>query len=388
MKRGQLIIFLSYAPASGKSMRMIKHAKKLIAENKRVNIASSNWNNRPDTFNLACRIWPDFFVSDSSMNKNNVNYDVLSPLVSDFVIFDEASFLDINDQKIYEIILDTLNAGVSVLTSINIQKFDEVSESTKKYTHISIKNTIPISFLEIASKIIYIDTPIEVLFSRYAKMNLTDDNNRYLLPDNIQIYKNIADKIISRYTNVTCDHYNRTDCNNFMETAISLASAGFWVEPLFPYSKKRIKSIPPTKDVDKIKDIWTQYPNANLAMPLSMRYNNIIVFDLDIKNGKNGLNTLAQWESSKELHFPLTSISKTGSGGFHMYYHNNTGRKIRSIQNIMDGIDIRAEDAYIVLPPSLHPCGCFYEWFSDDIYNISESDLAVYDFLEENNGFL
>lgn len=61
--------------------------------------------------------------------------------------------------------------------------------------------------------------------------------------------------------------------------------------------------------------------------------------------------------------YPTQLISRTGSGGYHLFYQYPT--KVSHIGNrvgLFDGIDLRADGGFIVLPPTVHPSGGRYEW--------------------------
>lgn len=61
--------------------------------------------------------------------------------------------------------------------------------------------------------------------------------------------------------------------------------------------------------------------------------------------------------------YPTERIAKSGGGGYHLYYRypdgvSNVPNKVR----IQEGVDIRADGGFIVLPPTIHPSGNRYEW--------------------------
>lgn len=75
-----------------------------------------------------------------------------------------------------------------------------------------------------------------------------------------------------------------------------------------------------------------------------------MVVDIDNKNGG-----LGHWEIFEEEHnLSLeTPTVRTGGGGFHIYFEQPDSLEIRnSTSKLADGIDIRADGGYVVLPPS------------------------------------
>lgn len=100
-------------------------------------------------------------------------------------------------------------------------------------------------------------------------------------------------------------------------------------------------------------DQWrTRWPRCNWGgrPPLGQ-----FVLDVDPRNG--GMDTLGQLELA---HGPLprTRTARTGSGGLH-YWFSYDGPVLGRLGA---GLDIKSNTGYLVLPPSVHPCGEPYEW--------------------------
>ena len=70
--------------------------------------------------------------------------------------------------------------------------------------------------------------------------------------------------------------------------------------------------------------------------------------------------------------FPTGLISKTGGGGYHLYYRYPAGvEKVSNRVRIYEGVDIRGDNGFIVLPPTMHKSGERYKW-------ISTGDIGVF----------
>lgn len=162
--------------------------------------------------------------------------------------------------------------------------------------------------------------------------------------------------------------------DSLKESAIRYAKKGFKVFPLAPQSKSKqvLKSWKEeaTQDLSKIEQWWTQNPYYNIGLVTG---NGLFVIDVDIKNNKNGFQSLQH--HGKEL--PTTVKVKTPSGGIHLYYHAE--KPISNKVNLYDGIDIRGEGGYVVAPPSMinHQA---YQFENDSV--IAKANEKVYKFLE------
>ena len=61
--------------------------------------------------------------------------------------------------------------------------------------------------------------------------------------------------------------------------------------------------------------------------------------------------------------WPTRLVSRTGSGGYHLFYQYPQGvGRISNRVRIFEGADLRADGGFIVLPPTLHASGGRYEW--------------------------
>ena len=103
---------------------------------------------------------------------------------------------------------------------------------------------------------------------------------------------------------------------------------------------------------------WDTMPEANIAIACGKR-SGIVVLDVDAGHG--GYESLTVlFEKYGPL--PTTPVSKTGSGGEHIFF-KHPGIEIRnSAGKLGKGLDIRGDGGYVVAPPSIHPNGNVYEW--------------------------
>lgn len=147
------------------------------------------------------------------------------------------------------------------------------------------------------------------------------------------------------------------DQEQLKAAALRLAAMGARVFPLQPGGKlPAVKAWPKwaTSDPERIAAIWSKGAfNVGVAMGEGW-----VGLDIDMKNGANGLASLA------ELGVELQGfVVATPSGGRHVYYHgpdvgNSAGR-------LGAGLDVRGVHGYLVGPGSVVEAGA-YTLVSDD----------------------
>ena len=88
----------------------------------------------------------------------------------------------------------------------------------------------------------------------------------------------------------------------------------------------------------------------------------ITVIDIDVGDGKLGAET---WQELIAEHGePNTLMSKTGSGGMHVFFKYNAALKTGT-NTLGKGVDVRNDSGYVVVPPSSHRSGGTYEWLNE-----------------------
>lgn len=124
-----------------------------------------------------------------------------------------------------------------------------------------------------------------------------------------------------------------------------------------------------TTDAEQIRFWWEQWPDANIGIATGAE-SRLVVVDIDPRHG----GTL---EALGDL--PPTVAVRTGGDGWHLYFHYPDGFAIRNNASgkLGQGIDIRGESGYVVVPPSLHASGERYTWLeTDEIADLPEHLVA------------
>jgi hypothetical protein len=105
-----------------------------------------------------------------------------------------------------------------------------------------------------------------------------------------------------------------------------------------------------SRDPAQIEAWWRKWPDAAISIPTGRR-SGIIILDIDIRNDRNGLDTLADLDIGLAI-LPDTPIAHTPSGGLHVYF-GCIGIEIRNsagTKGLGAGLDIRGDGGQAVLP--------------------------------------
>lgn len=116
----------------------------------------------------------------------------------------------------------------------------------------------------------------------------------------------------------------------------------------------------------EIRGWWESTPTYGVGI-VTGRVSGLVVVDIDPRNG--GLESWLDWEE-RYGRFPTLSV-KSGGGGFHYYYRHPDGDPVGKREGFLKGVDISAEGAQVVAPPSVHASGVAYEW-ADEEFGVAE----------------
>lgn len=107
-----------------------------------------------------------------------------------------------------------------------------------------------------------------------------------------------------------------------------------------------------TTDLGQIAEWLARWPGCNWG---GEPPKGVVVIDVDPRNG--GHRTLAEMQEATGP-LPATLTARTGSGGRHLWFTYSGPSRGR----IGQGIDVKKQGGYVVLPPSVHACGGTYQW--------------------------
>lgn len=125
-----------------------------------------------------------------------------------------------------------------------------------------------------------------------------------------------------------------------------------------PYVKWKTAA---TTDQKEIARLWGRYPNAIPGM-VTGGASGFVVIDLDVKNGKNGIDEFERLGLNLEN---AGAVVRTAGGGLHLYFEHVDG--VRNSQDKFGpGIDVRAEGGYVIAPGVVNDVG-EYEFISGDL---------------------
>jgi hypothetical protein len=148
-----------------------------------------------------------------------------------------------------------------------------------------------------------------------------------------------------------------------MATTIDLAAeyvdSGWSVLPVKPEEKRPFMTnwlqYTKTKATKEMVTSWFVNLSGVGVGVVTGRVSNMVVLDVEASCPYSIEDLLRR--------YPTQMYSRTGSGGYHLFYQYPTSvPHVSNRVRIFDGADLRADGGFIVLPPTIHPNGNRYEW--------------------------
>ncbi|MCX6829759.1 MAG: sensor histidine kinase KdpD [candidate division Zixibacteria bacterium] len=169
MQSGRLRIFFGMAAGVGKTYAMLKAAQDRLKEGVDVVIGTVDSHRRTETEMLTAGLplIPRKKIVYKNAALEEMDIDAILARRPQLVLVDELAHTNVpgsRHPKRWHDVVELLDAGIDVYTTINVQHIESRKESVESVTGIRIRETVPDSILERAYQVILIDiTPSELL---------------------------------------------------------------------------------------------------------------------------------------------------------------------------------------------------------------------------------
>ena len=170
-RRGKFKIYIGMSAGVGKSFRMLQEARTLLRNGIDVKIGYIETHNRSETEALleGLPVIPRRSVFYRGKELHEMDLDAILSLRPELVIVDELAHSNIEgskNEKRWQDVMEILNAGINVVSAVNIQHIESLNEDIKSITGIDVAERIPDNVLRIADEVVNIDLTADELVTR------------------------------------------------------------------------------------------------------------------------------------------------------------------------------------------------------------------------------
>ena len=207
-RRGNFKIYIGMIAGVGKTYRMLQEAHELLRSGIDVQVGYVETHGRTETEALVegLPLIPRRRSFYKGKEVEEMDLQAILNIHPEVVIVDELAHTNIDgskNEKRWQDVTDILEAGISVITAVNIQHLEGLNEDVQDITGIEIKERIPDSVLEQADEVVNIDLTADELVKRlkagkiYKPEKIPTALNNFFKSENILQLRELALKEVA-----------------------------------------------------------------------------------------------------------------------------------------------------------------------------------------------
>ena len=170
-RRGKFKIYIGMSAGVGKTYRMLQEAQALMRNGIDIKIGYIETHNRKETHDLleGLPVIPRRTIFYKGKELEELDVQAVINLRPEVVIIDELAHTNIEgskNEKRWQDIIEILEAGINVISAVNIQHIESLNEIVREITGIEVKERIPDRIIALADEVVNIDLTADELISR------------------------------------------------------------------------------------------------------------------------------------------------------------------------------------------------------------------------------
>jgi two-component system sensor histidine kinase KdpD len=174
-KRGaHFRVFLGYAPGVGKTFRMLEEAQQLKRQGKNIVIGYFEPHGRKDTIakTAGLEMIPTRIINYRGVDFREMDTDAIIRRHPAICVVDELAHTNVPGSgraKRWEDVQVLLDAGIDVITNMNIQHLESLNDHIFNITGVRVRETVPDWFVKCADEVVMVDATTGALLNRLKR---------------------------------------------------------------------------------------------------------------------------------------------------------------------------------------------------------------------------
>ena len=169
--RARLRVYIGAAPGVGKTYAMLKDAAALKAGGADIVIGLVETYGRADTdAQLAdLEVVPRKKLPYKGVELEEMDLDAILTRKPQICVVDELAHTNVpgsRHEKRYQDVIELLDAGITVMTAVNIQHLETLNDLVSRVTGVRVRETVPDTFLDRADEVVNVDVTVDELRTR------------------------------------------------------------------------------------------------------------------------------------------------------------------------------------------------------------------------------
>jgi two-component system sensor histidine kinase KdpD len=218
----KLRIYIGAAPGVGKTYHMLNDAH-LMKHQQGVDVVIGlvEAHGRKDT-EVRIRdleIVPQRVIPYRGVELKEMDVDAILARHPNTVVVDELAHTNVpgsKNRKRYEDVLELLDAGINVMTAVNIQHLETLNDAVNRSANTVIRETVPDNFLKRADEVVNIDITVDELRTRlragkiYAPEKVEQSLANFFRKGNLNMLRELALRTTAEQVSSRASEYRRT----------------------------------------------------------------------------------------------------------------------------------------------------------------------------------
>lgn len=172
--RGRLQLFLGYAAGVGKTYRMLEEAQQLKRQGKDIVIGYFEPHGRKDTISRTAglEMVPTKAINYRGVMLQEMDTEAILKRHPAICVVDELAHTNVPGSgrgKRWEDVQVLLDAGIDVMTNMNIQHLESLNDHIFHITGVRVRETVPDWLVKSATEVVMVDATTEALLNRLKR---------------------------------------------------------------------------------------------------------------------------------------------------------------------------------------------------------------------------
>ena len=217
----KLRVYIGAAPGVGKTYRMLEQAHQLKKQGVDLVLGLVETHGRAETAALIhdLEVIPQKEIVYRSVTLREMDLDAILARKPDTCVVDELAHTNVpgsRNRKRYEDVLELLDAGINVMTAVNIQHLETLNDAVSRSASTQIRETVPDSFLKRADEVVNVDVTVDELRTRlregkiYAPDKVEQALANFFRKGNLNMLRELALRTTAEQVGTAAAEYRRT----------------------------------------------------------------------------------------------------------------------------------------------------------------------------------
>jgi two-component system, OmpR family, sensor histidine kinase KdpD len=220
-ERAKLRIYFGAAPGVGKTYQMLETAHLMRKQGIDVVIGLIETHGRAETAAVIgdLEIIPQKEIPYRSVVLREMDLDAVLKRHPHTVIVDELAHTNVpgsRNRKRYEDVLELLDAGINVMTAVNVQHLETLNDAVARSASTIIRETVPDTLLKRADEVVNVDVTVDELRDRlrqgkiYAPEKVEQSLANFFRKGNLNMLRELALRTTAEQVGEAASQYRRT----------------------------------------------------------------------------------------------------------------------------------------------------------------------------------